>query len=363
MKISCIKNDLTEAVLKAERFIGKNLTLPILMNILLEAGDKTITVTATNLEMGIRERVPCKKGSDGAVSIPARIFSSVLQSVQDDIISLEEKNATLSLSSDSSHYVIHGVVAKEFPILPSIAHGVETSLPIEAFTSAITQVLPAVSLSDIKPELSGVYVSCDGGIVKVAATDSFRLAERTLFLKEEKKAPFSFILPQRTAHEIVRCFSGEGDVDIVFGDNQVSFSSGPLFIISSLIDGAYHDYQQIIPKNFSSYIHIGKNDLISAVKGAAVVSSRLNDVTIGFYEDRVEVMSVNPEVGKTSIMKKAKVNSVGKISFNYRYLLDGIYVITGSKVSIGLQNENSAVLIQGTEDQSFLYVLMPIRAM
>lgn len=363
MKISSLKEELKNAITRVERFTGKNLSLPILSTILFEGTGRRCVLVATNLEMGIREFVSCKVSAEGSVSVPARVLLGAIQRVEGDSVVLEEKNNIISLFSDSANFVINGIAAKDFPILPSIKNGVEETLPSLPFRSAISQVLPAVSVSDIKPELSGVFVSFDGLQVRVAATDSFRLAEKTIFTKDEKRAAFSFILPQKTAQEVVRCFGDEGDIKIVFGDNQVSFELGNVFIISRLIDGAYPDYQQIIPKQFSSYIHIKKTDLVSAVRTAAVVSSRLNDVTISFEEGKVEVLSVNPEVGKTSVTKKAKVNSIGKIGFNYMYLLDGIEKVPGEMVSIGLQNENSAVLIQGTEDQSFLYVLMPIRNM
>ena len=123
----------------------------------------------------------------------------------------------------------------------------------------------------------------------------------------------------------------------------------------------YPDYASIIPRKFTSYLRMGRADLISAIKSAAVVSSKLNDVTFEFHENEIEVRSINPEVGKTSIMKKAHVQTSGIISFNYRYLLDGLESLSSEKVLIGLQDENASVLIQDPDDVSFLYVLMPIR--
>ena len=363
MKLLCTRNNIRDAFQLAERFTGKNLTLPVLSNILLEADDKKVRCVATNLEMGIEISVNCKVIKNGSITIPGKIINTLLQSIDDDTVTLEEKDNTLTVKTDSSNFSIQGIPPKDFPILPKIKKGRGFSVASQALITALSQVVSAVAASEFRPELAGVFFKKDARSITLVATDSFRLAEKTLAFKSPAGDSYSFILPSRTVQELLRTLPDtDAEVFIHESENQIFFEFGGIYIVSRLVDGNYPDYTAIIPKEFAAHVSLGRDELIKKTKAAAVLASKLNDISFYFSGDASFVEAVNAEVGHSKIVFPAKVKGKeGRVSFNFRYLLDGLESLPGNEALISLNGDSGPALIRDPNDSSFQYVVMPIR--
>lgn len=362
MKFLCLKENLEKALVLAERFTGKNVTLPILGNVLLETEENMLFVTATNLEYAVRVKVPGKVSQGGRVSVPAKIISSLVQSIKSEKIDLEEKQGNLLVRTDTRDARINGVPAEDFPLLPKIKKTAGFNLDFFSLASGLAKVLPAVSMSEFKQELNGVLFKISGSNLHLVATDTFRLAEAILELGEKpQESGISFILPQRIAQELTRLAVKDG-ISLSFGDNQMLFETENIKIISRLIEGNFPEYSGIIPKNFEITGFIDKNELAEAIRASSIFVSKLQEVKIGLSDRVLEIVSANPEVGEYK--NKLAVQASGKgvnLSFNFRYLLDGLNSLDEEEIFLGLNSENAPTLIRNKDDGSFKYVLMPIR--
>lgn len=362
MKFLCLKDNLEKALSLAERFTGKNVTLPILGNVLLEAEENVLYITATNLEYAIRIKVPGKITRSGKVSVSAKIINSLVQSTRAEKIDLEEKQGNLFIKTDTRDVRINGVPADDFPLLPKIKKTAGFSLENFFLTDGLTKVLPAVSLSEFKPELNGVLFKTSGKFLHLAATDTFRLAEKVLELTEKSEdGGVIFILPQRIAQELAR-LPAKDEIRVSLGDNQALFETENIKIISRLIEGNFPEYSGIIPQNFEITCFLNKNELIEAIRASSIFVSKLQEVKINLSGQALEITSSNPEVGEYK--NKLGVQASGKgvnLSFNFRYLLDGLNSLDGEEIFLGLNSENAPTLVRNKEDGSFKYVLMPIR--
>src|SRR3989338_8087583 len=214
MKFSCVKENLERALSTAERFTGKNITLPILSNVLLEVKGNELTVTGTNLEYAVELKVPGKGLKEGRVSVPAKILNSLLQSLNEEKVELEEKGNNLFIHTVLRNTRINGMSAEDFPLIPKIKKTISVSVEASSFKLGMEKLLPAVSASEFKPELTGVYVHFSPKNIKLAATDTFRLAEKVLPFKGQEGETFSFILPQRVALELSRIISDQEEVEV-----------------------------------------------------------------------------------------------------------------------------------------------------
>lgn len=364
MKFSCLKIHLERALGAAERFTGKNVTLPILGNVLLETEGNNLIVRATNLEHAIELTVPGDVKGDGRVSVPARVVSSLVQAIQEDKIHLEAKQGNLAVLSDTRQSRVNGVSVEDFPLIPKKKNPAMFGVNAGILGRALAHVLPAVSSSDFKPELGGVLFRASQNSLALAATDTFRLTEERVTLSRSPASEISGIVPGRVCQELVRVLGDypDEDVGVSLGENQVWFEAGSARVTSRLIEGAFPEYQAIIPSKFEISVFLPKDDFLSAVRSSSIFSSKLQDVALAFSKGTVEITSANPEVGE--YRTKLPVAFSGKdlsISFNCRYLLDGMHSLEEEEVFFGCGAPSSPALLRNKSASGPIYVVMPIR--
>lgn len=367
MKFICTQENLIIGINTVVHIAGKNTTLPILNNIKIKTTANGLELISTNLEIAVTTFVRGRVEEEGELTIPARLLAetvsllpkeniTILQQGSNDIILLSEKNKT----------VLRGAPSDDFPVIPQINQGIEVYLPSQPIVDALSRVVLAVNPLESRPEISGVYVVLEKNKLVLVGTDSYRLAEEFLEIKNQDKE-ISFLLPLKTCQEIIRLFGGqEEDLKLLIGDSQVSCGLGGINIISRLINGQYPDYKQIIPTQTNTTTVVDKNNLIQAVKSASLfVRSGINDikVKIDVGGNEVEVSSLNSQLGE-NVTKIATNKSQGdslETVFNYRYLLDVLQSVVGQEVVIGATSANSPVVIRSAKQEGYLYLLMPIR--
>lgn len=359
-----MKANLERAAGATERFCGKNAALPILANILIEADGNAVVLTATNLEHAVQFRVPARISKPGKLCVQARTFSSLLQSLDEDQLEADAERGNLHLRTNTRESRLNGLSAEDFPIIPKIKKTGTFTVEAGILAGALSRVLPAVSSSEFKPELAGVFFRVARDTVTMCATDTFRLAEyRIPLAKREEEAGEPFILPHRTAQELVRIVDGmDGAVSMVLGDNQLLAESGATRMISRLVEGNFPDYQGIIPADFTTSAHLSRAEITAGVRASGIFSSKLQEATLRLGQKQIEVFSANPEVGEYRTRLAAAIN--GKdiaMSFNWRYLLDGIQALEEEEIFFGCNQEASPALLRNKSRADFTYVVMPIR--
>ncbi len=374
MKFSCTRDNLSSALGLTSAAAGKNLNLPILNNILLRADTQKVELVSTNLEIALIATIRAKTDDPGTFTVPARTLAEFVGLLTHDKVDLELVENELVVKCGSSSTKIKGVSAEDFPIIPTLETGQGIVISAEVLKEGLSQVLPAVAKNDIRPELSGVFCGIninEEGKVVLAATDSYRLAEKTIPLLQgtgERR----LILPGRTAQELQRILGvasnsaeQEKNVRIMLGENQASFSYNNVQLITRLVDGTYPDYRQIIPQEFKTSLTLMVNNLIKEIKAAGLfTTSGVNAVTLTAEPETnfLELASASSQTGEHRSSVEAEIKGEkNSIFLSHRYLLDGLNIIKTEQCQLQLINGESPCLLTPVGDKSLQYIIMPVR--
>ena len=370
MKIICLQENFKKGLINVSNITGKNLTLPILNNILLTADKKQLKLSTTDLEMAITNQILCKVEKEGSITVPAKLLVNFINNLPNKKIDINVKNNTITLKCENYNSTIKGLDAKDFPIIPKIKNEPILEIDSHEFKNALEQVIGFVSVSDVRPEISGVLFDfSDEKRIKFVATDSFRLGEKILNIKNikiKKSGITSIILPHKTIQELIRIISNQENTTLKISveNNQILFDLSETQIISRLIEGNYPNYQQLIAKQFDTTVIVKKEDMIKAVKIGSFFSSRINDVRLRVNSKKslIEIFSQDIELGEnlSEISGEVKGKDL-EIIFNHKYLLDGLGDINTEKIIIGFNGEISPGIIKPEGKDDFIYVIMPIK--
>ncbi len=372
MKIICLQENFKNGLNIAQNIIGKNLTLPILNNLLLETEGGRLKISSTNLEIGINTWILGKIERTGSLTCPAKILTSFINSLPNKKVELEVKDNNLFIKCEGYKATIKGLPADDFPLIPKLKEKpIFVVKKSEALRNSLAQVAGSAAISEARPEFSGVLFKIEKETIKLVATDSFRLAEKTIFEQTNISQPLSIIIPQRTAQELIRILGEKSgaEVKVILGDSQILFETDEAQLISRLIDGQYPDYQQIIPKNFETRVMLQKEELIANIRIASIFSSKINDVRIIVKNDKIEILSQDQDLGQNLSQMAAKVEGKPmEISFNFRYLMDGLANINTKQVFLGMNSESDSsssrsnpAILKPIGEEGYIYVVMPIK--
>lgn len=361
MKIIILQENLKNYLNLAEKITGHNLTLPILSNIVLTTDKNRLKISATDLDIALNVWVSAKIEKEGSVAVPAKLLNNFINQLPNQKLTIESDNNTLNIKTEGFNSVINTLDVKDFPLIPKIKNTDFFELENSILKNSILQVLNSASISETRPEISGVFFNK----FKLVATDGFRLAEKNL--QGLLKKPFtSFILPLKAVQELTRLFdlSDESKTKIFSEDNQILFDLGNIHLISRLVEGDYPNYEPIIPKSYQTRLVLDKEELINKIRISSVFSSKINDIKIktNLSENKLEIIA-RSEYGENN--SEISIKGEGEdleISFNYKYLLDGLLNINGEEVVFEFQNSSSPVLLKSKNDSSYIYVAMPLRA-
>lgn len=373
MKLSILKENFLKGLNVASKATSKSITLPILSNFLLSTEKNFLKISSTDLEMGVQYWVLAKTEKEGCITIPARFLINLITLIPDEKIKLETKGETLYIEGKEYKNQIKGLKSDDFPIIPEVKNERKIEVDSQLLTKGLSSVVGAASLSQTRPEISGVYFSLNDNSLECVATDSFRLAQKKILLKSNQlKEKTSLIVLQKTIQEIISIFSEtSGEITVYFSPNQVMFESKMsetshprIRVTSRLIEGEYPNYKEIIPKDFKTRLVLQKQDFFNKIKTASLFSGKINEVTLKIKPSKkiVEVFAQNPDLGKSTSKIEGDVDGDdAEMSFNYRFLVDGLTNMDTKEVIFELNGEESPGVLKPVKDNSFIYVVMPIK--
>ena len=351
---------------------SKNVTLPILNNVLIKTREGIVELTSTNLEIAVVSQVRAKIEVGGVFTIPTKTLADYAQLLSDEQVEIELKEDTLLVSTPKSKTKIKGESAEEFPVIPSAEGGTTFRFNTNQLKEALSQAVFSVSRSDVRPELSGVLFHINNpenkGILFLAATDSYRLGERRVAVQnEEKEKEVRVIVPARTAHEMIRALAGveQETVDITVAEGQISMVVEGVSIVSRLIEGKYPDYQQIIPGNFGVEALVDTANLVQQIRAASLFSTTgVNAVSAAFVPDEnsIKLSSANTQLGEFESAVEGEVSGdAHTVMLNHRYVLEGLQHMDTEKVRVKVVNADSPCVFAPEGKSDFLYIVMPIK--
>jgi len=364
MHLGTTKEHLTNAVGLAERITGKKESLPVLACVLLEASGTSLIIRATNLEAGIEISIPSTVQNEGAVAVPASVISQTIRSMASDTITLREIDGNLSIESRGSKNIIKAVPHEEFPSLPGPSKKSGFSISRTRFLDGLSAVVYAASPSMIRPELGSVFVLIDHGNITVVATDSFRLAEKTV-KGVTKKESGELLIPLKHAQELLYILEriDADDVTILAEDAQISLSAGNVHFVSRVVDAQFPNYREIVPKKYTTEATLLKNDFQEILRKARVFSGNDNQIGFHVYPGRkiFSATARSSDIGEMSDSLDAAVSGEDiDINFHIGYLADCFPSIKSDSIQLGFSGAGHPLVIRGVSDASFMYLVMPL---
>lgn len=366
MELSVTQENLSKALAATSRLASTRTQLPILNNILLRTDGTRLLVAATNLEIASSHYIGAKIASHGSITVPARLVSEFVNSLPKGTVELKVKGDQLVLTSGHYTSVINGVIADEFPELPTIdeSSSIQYSITAEDFKQSVAQTILAASNDSTRPILTGVYWHSHEGYLYLVATDGYRLAERRLV---ETKSDVAAIIPTQTLQEVLRTLTDSIDeVDILFDETQVRFRIGEAEIVSRLIDGNFPNYRNLIPSETSTVGVIKKDDFTRITKVAGLFARESGGgITLSLDADKnmLSIHSIASELGENTSEAEATVSDSGVITLNSRYLSDALSVIDGDEIEFAFNGKLSASTLRSTaKDSSYLHIIMPLKS-
>jgi DNA polymerase-3 subunit beta len=381
MKFSCTQENLKRGLLATGYVAGKNVNLPILNNVLMRIDGSVIHLISTNLEVAVRCAIRGKIDDGGEFTVPSKLFLDYVNLLPDDRVDLETTETFLKIGCRKNSTKIKGIASSEFPLIPSVDRQNMLYVSGAVLKRALGQVNFAVSSIESRPELTGALFNANPefaqGSLVIAATDSYRLSEKTIKL-ESKGGNASAtkhvmaIVPGKTLHELSRILSlfKENEletVEISLGEGQIAFNFGDVELISRLVDGKYPEYRPIIPEKYTSEAVFHRSDVSQAVKSASLFSrAGLQDVHFRLEPaEGLVVSSSEGQMGKNDSTVEAVMSGPqNAITLNYKYFLDGLAALETPKAKLRVIDAmNPCVLAADGEEtgEKLTYIVMPIK--
>ncbi len=363
MKIECIKEKLSAAISKAEKITNKNGTLPVLSCIMLETKNQNLIIRSTNLDSAFEIEIPAKSTIPGKVAVPGVIFSSFISSLKEKSVTLETKDGNLLITTEHYQTTIKAFSHEDFPNIPRIETQEHFFVPAKAFLKALRCVSYSASVSSVKPELASVYIYSEAGFLVFVSTDSFRLAEKRLKLKETKDME-PIVVPIKNVNDIVKIFDdSEDDIVVASEKNQISLSTKSMYFVSRLVDAPFPDYQEIIPKKFTTETTLLKQDLVDSLKTLSVFSDKFNQANMKIVPSKKSFVlsSKANDVGESQSIIDAAVSGEDiDMNFNHRYISECLQSIDSDALSLSFSGATKPLVVRGVSDSSFTYLVMPM---
>jgi len=377
MKIICTQENLNKALNIVGKVINKNTTLPILNNVLLKTDKKGLKLSSTNLEIAVNYWIGGKTEEEGEITVPTKLFSNFISNLPNGNVEIKTREDMVNIKCDGYKINIKGIDAREYPLSPKIDAEPFLKIKSDIFKKALVQVFPSIAASESRMEITGVlldFSEIKNNKIVLVSTDSYRLAEKTIEVLPENISKEtlevlgdlqSVIIPRATVQELIRDLGEENEMlEIVIAENQIVFDFGNANVLSRLIEGRYPDYRQIVPEKFMATAHINIKDISNAVRIAGFFSASSNN-SVKFKlgtDNKVEISSEASEIGNNNAKIEAKISGKElEVVYNYKYLMDGLNSVLGDEVVLNANDENSPSVLKSSLDESFIYIIMPIR--
>ncbi len=364
MRITIPQPQLLKTLQIVERAVNDRSTLPILANVLFETSEHELTLTATDLDVGIQCRFPLTSPIErGAVTLPARKLTTIIRELPEELVVLEaKKNHTATLLCGSSNFRIPGLPAEDFPVLPPAQHEEQVTLPQAALKALVTKTAHAMSMEETRFILNGALLTTQKGDLVIVATDGRRLAVARSPVGSSSKQPLHAVIPAKTVRELGRLLEDDAE-DVVIAplkDNQLTFRFGPVTIVTRLIEGQFPQYEKVIPPPSRTSVSANRQRLMDAIRRTSLMTTAASQaVVFELSANHLVVSKESADLG--SAREEVDVTYAGEpitVAFNPEFWLDVLKVVEGDDVVIEVAGPDKPAVIRQPE---FTYLVLPMK--
>ncbi len=369
MRVTIERSAFLRALTHVQSVVERRNTIPILSNVLLQAGDGQLKLTATDLDIEIVESVSAEVARNGATTVPAHMLYDIVRKLPDGA-QLEIEQAgdgqRVSIFAGRSRFSLQALPHEDFPDLA--AGDFANSFEIKAgdLRGLIEKTRFAISTEETRYYLNGIYLHevASAGVLRAVATDGHRLAQAQISRPEGAKGMPGVIVPRKTVLEVVKLFEGvDGDVAVSLSASKIRFAAGDLTLTSKLIDGTFPDYERVIPRHNDKRLEIDTKLFASAVDRVSTISmekGRAVKMQIGGHKLTLTVNNPDSGSAEEELACGYEADPID-IGFNSRYLMDVAGQMKSESMQFQLADAGSPTIIRDPGDEQALYVLMPMR--
>ncbi len=342
--------------------VGSQRDNVILGNILLKSKDNKLTLTTTDLEIGIQTTLDIEGKTEGSITVPAKTLNEIIREIDKDIIDIEIDNKNrLSISTNKSLFYLNGSPGELFPLFPTLPKQKNLSLSSSLLIKIIKKVIFAVAIDHPKYVLNGICFLLKNNELVAVAIDGCRLAlvKKEIYKKKNEKDEYEVIIPIKILKEISRIFKEDESIDLFITQNQIGIKNKKTTIISKLIIGKFPDYNLMIPKEKNN-IKLKKKEFLDATRRVAIVTlDKNNIVDIHLNKNSLLITANSPEIGEAKEEIKIAYQGIKtKISFNPKYLIEALINIEEEEIIASFGNPDDPVVLK-TLDNNQTNVIMP----
>jgi DNA polymerase-3 subunit beta len=365
MRVVCGKDELAEKLQVVGRGVSTRTTVQILAGIMLRAAAGRLHLSATDMEISVRDSLEAQVDEEGAVVVPGRLLVDIVRLLPPGEVTLEHRadEGVARLTCGSASYSLNTYGPEDFPRLPEIDPDSAFSVEREAFLDTIGRVGRSASRDESRPVLTGILVRFEGEKLVMAATDSYRLSVKETALSGGPGRELEAIVPARALQELARVGQPAESDEIAVGvqENQVVFGVDGIWLTARRIDGQFPNYKQLLPEQFEAEVQLPREELLDVVRRTGLLAQRKSPLRLRFEEGELTVSAQTQDVGEAREALPVAYTGEGlEIGFNAEFLRDGLESITDETARLKLISPLRPGLLHGESDD-FLYLIMPIR--
>lgn len=365
MRAVITQTDFYTLLQTVSRSSGNRSTLPVLSSVMIQAAKDRLSLSCTNLEIGVLKSAPATVSEEGSVTIPVKNLLEVVSALPATDIELEGGDDGMSLSTPNFKANFNGLSPDEFPSIP-LASVNPSQIPSAILLDTLPQITFSAAVDEGRPILTGILTKLSKDKLELVATDGFRLAHKIIPLKSEVE--LSSLIPRKTFEEVSRLLSEQKQDEILQlapseNQNQIVFTLGDTSLSSRLIEGNFPAWEKIVPQEFVTNLKIDKPSLHNAIKLASVFAKdNANIIKIEISDNSLTVLSEAKELGSGATSLDASVSGEAlTIAYNARFLTDVLSQIPGDEINLFFSGALSPTLIKPVVEENLEYVVMPIR--
>lgn len=367
MKFICLQENLNSALNLVSHLTEKSKNnLPILGNLLIQAKKGFLEISSTNLEIAIKTKVRAKIEEAGEITLPAQIFSNYISSLKKGNITFKSEKSNILISGEGSQAKMIGSPAEDFPVIPQVEVKNKYKVKSNILRESLEKVLFTISPLENRVEISGgllVFNSPQEGKFTLVGTNSYSLAEKISSLNSGEKGVFKNIIPYQTLSQVLKITGfEEQEIEINTSENQISFVSPSVEIISGIIPANFPDYKEIIPKKYKTRVVLKRNELLDNLRSVSLFSERnINDISFEIKKDKLKIAS-SSNIGESYSQVKADIEGQNNnIILNSKYLMDFLAANKEEEIIMEIIDDNEPAVFRLKDNADYLYLLMPIK--
>jgi DNA polymerase-3 subunit beta len=365
LKLTTKREELVAKLSVVSRAVSTRAATQALSGVLIAAREGQVTLSATDLDMGLETTVAADVATEGSVLLPGRLLAEVVRSLADPTVEIESREAEhdVEIRSGSSSFHLRVLSAEDFPQLPPPGEQ-GLKIPAKELAASIELVARAASRDDMRPVLTGVFVTAAGAEMTMVATDSYRLAVKRTELGNELGGEIEANIPARALRELGRILSSEGveEATVSLLPNQAVFQAGAIVLSTRLIDGQFPNFRQLLPESYEHDVRLPRVDFLDVTRRISQLAQRNAPLRLSFSPGELAVAAETPDVGDArETMPAAFEGEPLEIGFNPEFLKEGIESVEGDEILLRLISPLRPGLLQPVEGEDFRYLVMPIR--